>query len=116
MELTEDDNRGMEEAKEVRGEVRRVILAGEDSGDVLLKRSQVGSDFALKALLSHREIFWIASWARHFVREQEKSTTLRRHKGTCTNSLERKRMCLAAVRRCEQLGALAASAGGAFWN
>lgn len=37
----------MEEDKEDRGEVRRVILAGGVSGDVLLKRSQVCSVLAL---------------------------------------------------------------------
>ena len=40
-------DKGTEEDKEDRGEVRRVILAGGVSGDVLLKRSQVGSVFAL---------------------------------------------------------------------
>lgn len=39
--------RGTEEDKD-RGDVRRVILAGGVSGDVLLKRSQVGSVFALQ--------------------------------------------------------------------
>jgi len=35
--------KGAEEGKEDRGEVRRVILIGGVSGDVLLKRSQVFS-------------------------------------------------------------------------
>lgn len=39
----------MEEGKEDRGEVRRVILIGGVSGDVLLKRSQVVSVLVLKS-------------------------------------------------------------------
>lgn len=43
------EGKGAEEGKEDRGEVRRVILIGGVSGDVLLKRSQVVSVLVLKA-------------------------------------------------------------------
>lgn len=43
------EGKGAEEGKEDRGEVRRVILIGGVSGDVLLKRSQVVSVLVLKS-------------------------------------------------------------------
>lgn len=43
------EGRDAEEDEEDRGEVRRVILAGGVSGEVLLKRSQICSVLALKS-------------------------------------------------------------------
>jgi hypothetical protein len=43
------EGKDVEEGKEDRGEVRRVILIGGVSGDVLLKRSQVVSVLVLKS-------------------------------------------------------------------
>ncbi|KAL6260190.1 hypothetical protein P5V15_007723 [Pogonomyrmex californicus] len=47
------EGKDAEEGKEDRGEVRRVILIGGVSGDVLLKRSQVVSVLVLKSEKKH---------------------------------------------------------------